>query len=292
MPNGRSPTPMFGKPASDAAATQVPAGPENFGSFEVEPTTGPILVQKRVKLAAPPPVPPALLCPITQELMDDPCVATDGHTYERAALEAWLLHHDSSPMTGLALDDKWLLVPNLMARSLVHEWREANGCARRPDDPPLQPPCDNSARRSLELRACGPICHHQRPLQRPEPRSAVPVPLVVSASETEVLPQRTAAVTAAHLASFSDRARRLAARQQQQEAEAPPVPRATSVAHTDRRRGSSVLDRLRLRRRSVAATPADGQQRARSSAELEWEWTQTMNPISSESDGQEPAVLC
>ena len=31
-------------------------------------------------------IPEELLCPITQELFQDPVVATDGHTYEKAQI--------------------------------------------------------------------------------------------------------------------------------------------------------------------------------------------------------------
>lgn len=31
------------------------------------------------------------LCPITFELMIDPVIASDGHTYERSAIEKWYL---------------------------------------------------------------------------------------------------------------------------------------------------------------------------------------------------------
>ena len=33
------------------------------------------------------------------ELMEDPVFATDGHTYERSAIEGWLLNHKTSPKT-------------------------------------------------------------------------------------------------------------------------------------------------------------------------------------------------
>lgn len=29
--------------------------------------------------------------------MRDPVIATDGHTYDRAAIERWLVHHNISP---------------------------------------------------------------------------------------------------------------------------------------------------------------------------------------------------
>ena len=44
--------------------------------------------------------------------MTDPVVAADGHTYERAAIEAWLKSHQTSPMTREPLAHK-NLVPNV-----------------------------------------------------------------------------------------------------------------------------------------------------------------------------------
>ena len=40
------------------------------------------------------------LCPITHELLRDPVVACDGHTYEKADIEKWLRSRNTSPMTG------------------------------------------------------------------------------------------------------------------------------------------------------------------------------------------------
>ena len=34
--------------------------------------------------------PEFLVCPITQEVMEDPVITSDGHTFERSAIEAWL----------------------------------------------------------------------------------------------------------------------------------------------------------------------------------------------------------
>ena len=40
------------------------------------------------------------LCPITKEILEDPVVASDGHTYERHALGNWInLHGGKSPIT-------------------------------------------------------------------------------------------------------------------------------------------------------------------------------------------------
>ena len=43
------------------------------------------------------------LCPITQELPIDPVMAEDGKIYERWAIAKWLLEHQRSPSTGLAM---------------------------------------------------------------------------------------------------------------------------------------------------------------------------------------------
>lgn len=40
------------------------------------------------------------MCPITYELMREPVVASDGHTYEKSAIEKWLKSHQISPRNG------------------------------------------------------------------------------------------------------------------------------------------------------------------------------------------------
>ena len=41
-----------------------------------------------------------LLCPITLEIFRDPVVASDGHTYERKAIEEWIQKNGTSPITS------------------------------------------------------------------------------------------------------------------------------------------------------------------------------------------------
>jgi hypothetical protein len=59
-----------------------------------------------------------LLCPITQELYDDPVSTSDGHTYSRSAIENWLKENNTSPATNLQLDNK-TLTPNFAIASLL-----------------------------------------------------------------------------------------------------------------------------------------------------------------------------
>ena len=54
---------------------------------------------------------PACICPITQDVMEDPVVCADGHSYERAAITQWLLARDTSPCTNAPLLHK-NVVPN------------------------------------------------------------------------------------------------------------------------------------------------------------------------------------
>ena len=47
------------------------------------------------------------LCPITYDLLREPMVASDGHTYEKMAIEKWLKSDSpKSPLSGEVLVDK------------------------------------------------------------------------------------------------------------------------------------------------------------------------------------------
>jgi len=65
--------------------------------------------------------PPDFLCPITNEVMKDPVVASDGHTYEKTAIEEWFRKSNTSPMTGVALEMKTVF-PNFNLRSRIKDW--------------------------------------------------------------------------------------------------------------------------------------------------------------------------
>lgn len=57
-------------------------------------------------------------CPITLELLRDPVMISDGHTYERDAIVEWLRDHETSPITGALLKNKEVL-PNLKVREIM-----------------------------------------------------------------------------------------------------------------------------------------------------------------------------
>lgn len=58
--------------------------------------------------------------------MKNPHVAADGFSYELEAMEEWLgVGHDTSPMTNLRLENKFL-TPNLTLRFLIQDWQNKN----------------------------------------------------------------------------------------------------------------------------------------------------------------------
>lgn len=93
----------------------------------------------------------AYLCPVSQQLMCDPVVAADGHTYERSAIESWFRvraaddEPPTSPATGAVLPSAALL-PNyalriaIEASALLHARKHAHGPPDRSPEPPAKRP--------------------------------------------------------------------------------------------------------------------------------------------------------
>ncbi|KAK7391355.1 hypothetical protein VNO78_19770 [Psophocarpus tetragonolobus] len=81
--------------------------------------TPPHLISKKLHR-----VPSHFVCPIVQEVMEDPYIAADGFTYEAEAIRGWLHSgHDTSPMTNLKLDHTDL-VPNYALHNAILEWQQ------------------------------------------------------------------------------------------------------------------------------------------------------------------------
>lgn len=70
-------------------------------------------------------VPSHFICPISQEVMDDPCVAADGHTYERRAIEAWLEEHKISPITKHMLPSL-TIIPSHSLHEAIQQWKRSS----------------------------------------------------------------------------------------------------------------------------------------------------------------------
>ena len=66
------------------------------------------------------PLSDAFLCPIGYEIMEDPVICSDGHTYERGNIEKWLLSSTRSPKTNLMLANR-ILIPNIVLKGLIRD---------------------------------------------------------------------------------------------------------------------------------------------------------------------------
>ena len=62
-----------------------------------------------------------MCCPISLELMRDPVICADGHSYERANIEDWFKRSNSSPKTGADLEHKFL-IPNVNLRNIIETY--------------------------------------------------------------------------------------------------------------------------------------------------------------------------
>jgi Mg-chelatase subunit ChlD len=69
--------------------------------------------------------PSEFMCPISMDLMTDPVIGNDGHTYEKTAITEWLINHSVSPLTRrpMTLQD---IQPNFALRGAIERWRLSN----------------------------------------------------------------------------------------------------------------------------------------------------------------------
>lgn len=64
----------------------------------------------------------AFICPISFEIMRDPVICADGHSYERENIERWLRINPCSPKTNLPLPNT-ILIPNHNLRAAIQAWQ-------------------------------------------------------------------------------------------------------------------------------------------------------------------------
>lgn len=68
-------------------------------------------------------VPNYYKCPISWERMENPVVTMEGHSYERWAIEKWLYNQQTSPITGLVLND-YTLINNYTLKSALDDFQK------------------------------------------------------------------------------------------------------------------------------------------------------------------------
>ncbi|XP_048569915.1 U-box domain-containing protein 57-like isoform X1 [Triticum urartu] len=84
------------------------------------------VVEALVRKPPAPSCPTHFICPILQEIMNDPQMASDGFTYEAEAIRRWLDGGSNrSPMTNLALPNR-VLIPNRALRSSIQGYLQAS----------------------------------------------------------------------------------------------------------------------------------------------------------------------
>ena len=75
-------------------------------------------------------IPDDYRCPITYQIMEDPVVALDGHSYERKAIEEWFNRCTRSPMTNQVLVATTVM-PNHTLKKLISTFVETYAILQR-----------------------------------------------------------------------------------------------------------------------------------------------------------------
>jgi hypothetical protein len=72
----------------------------------------------------------SFICPITQTIMQNPVIASDGFCYEKSAIQDWINRgNKNSPFTGLPLENKFF--DNIHLRSLIKNYYESKSLAKK-----------------------------------------------------------------------------------------------------------------------------------------------------------------
>ena len=104
------------------------------GTLPISPTVRPLNVSSITDAAIsalPQEVEAVIICPLTQTIMSDPVIDTQGNTYERSAIETWIATRrppidplNRQPITNM-------LIPNMAIRSLIQQYFPMAGGRKR-----------------------------------------------------------------------------------------------------------------------------------------------------------------
>ncbi len=73
--------------------------------------------------------PSEFFCPITQDVMSDPVLTTDGFTYDRSAITTWFHGSNLSPLTGLRLESRDLQPNDALLEQIIAWTRTVSDAA-------------------------------------------------------------------------------------------------------------------------------------------------------------------
>ncbi len=68
--------------------------------------------------------PPEFLCPISLDIMRDPVLCEDGHTYERSVILQWLTTNPTSPTTRQSMSPQNIR-PNYALKAAIERWQKS-----------------------------------------------------------------------------------------------------------------------------------------------------------------------
>ena len=72
--------------------------------------------------------PSEIVCPLSNQVFVDPVIASDGHTYERAAILNHVMRGQKSPFDNSVLEDRFF--PNVMVKQKASEWTAQQSAPR------------------------------------------------------------------------------------------------------------------------------------------------------------------
>jgi hypothetical protein len=112
-------------------------------------------------------IPEEFMCPITHTIMTDPVLCSDGITYERSAIEEWLMMSSRSPILGTELMSA-VLVPDMTLKAALlnhqsHALSSRNTMFAFDESPPAREPMTPMTMSSLDE-----LVHNDLPLPRKE----------------------------------------------------------------------------------------------------------------------------
>lgn len=65
-------------------------------------------------------IPDCFICPISMQKFENPVISSEGHSFEKWAIEKWLITNNTSPITGLKLTNN-ILISNYALKSAYEE---------------------------------------------------------------------------------------------------------------------------------------------------------------------------
>jgi hypothetical protein len=105
----------------DMADRQLQSASSNkftIGKAKIAENTKPLIIPKQISGVE---IPRQYLCPITTDIMTDPVLCSDGHVYEKTAIQQWLSAHNTSPITK-AVVCRNTIIPCFALKSLIQDF--------------------------------------------------------------------------------------------------------------------------------------------------------------------------